>query len=90
MKTIRLALKGIFSLLAVLIGSSIILWVLYNEFVHRLPEYQRLPWAGPFGIAPSMIGIGIYWGGQVIKELCAQGVAPADDIRGQWKNIDIR
>ncbi|MGD0516020.1 MAG: hypothetical protein ABSA26_00665 [Thermoguttaceae bacterium] len=82
MKTLRLLLKGIFSLLAVLIGCSLILWVLYNEIIHRLPEYQRPPWAGTFGIAPSMIGIGLYWGRQVIQQLRAQPVVPADAVHG--------
>ena len=71
MKTLRLALKGIFSLLAVFIGSAIICWVLYNELIIRLPGFQRPPWAGTFGIAPTMIGIGLYWGRQVIQELRA-------------------
>jgi hypothetical protein len=87
MKTLRLALKGIFSLLAVLIGCSIILWVLYNELIHRLPDYQQPPLVGPFGIAPTMIGIGLYWGRQVIKQLRAQPVVPADDVHG---NADQR
>jgi hypothetical protein len=87
MKTFRLVLKGIFSLLAVLIGCSIILWVLYNELIHRLPEYQRPPLAGTFGIAPTMIGIGLYWGRQVIHQLRAQPVVPADEVR---RNRDQR
>jgi hypothetical protein len=78
MKTLRLLIKGIFSLLAVLIGCSIIVWVLYNELIHRLPEYRRPPLAGTFGIAPCMIGIGLYWGRQVIQQLRAQPVVPAD------------
>jgi hypothetical protein len=90
MKTLRLALKGIFCLLAILIGCSIILWVLYNELIHRLPDYQRLPWAGPFGIAPTMIGIGLYWGRQVIKQLRAQHIVPTDDDHGQWRNTNLR
>jgi hypothetical protein len=82
MKTFRLILKGIFSLLAVLIGCSLILWVLYNEFIHRLPEYQRPWWVPTFGIAPSMIGMGLYWGRQVIQQLHAQPHAPADAVHG--------
>ena len=90
MKPFRLLIKGIFSLLALLIGCSIILWVLYNEFIHRLPEYQRPPLIGPFGIAPSMIGIGLYWGRQVIRQLRAHPVDPEDDVHGQWKNTNLR
>jgi hypothetical protein len=78
MKTLLLALKGIFCLLAILFGCSIILWVLYNELIHRLPDYQRPPWAGTFGIAPTMIGVGLYWGRQVIQQLRAQPVVPTD------------
>jgi hypothetical protein len=86
MRTIRLVFKSIFSLLAILFGCSIILWVLYNEFIHRLPDYRPLPLAAPFGIAPSMIAAGLYWGRQVIQQLRAQPVVPADafdDARGQ-------
>jgi hypothetical protein len=88
MKTFRLLIKGIFSVLAVLIGSSIIVWVLYNELIHRLPEYQRPPLVGTFGIAPSMIGIGLYWGRQVIQQLRAQPLVPTDaeDGRGDKSN----
>ena len=69
MKILKLALKGLFSLLAVTIGWAFICWVLYNEFINRLPEYQRPPLPGIFGIAPAMIGVGLYWGRQVIQRL---------------------
>jgi hypothetical protein len=52
-----------------IIGCSIIVWVIYNEFIHRLPEYQRPPLAGPLGIAPAMIGVGVYWVKQVTWQL---------------------
>jgi hypothetical protein len=83
MKTLRLLLKSVFALLAVLIGCSIILWVLYNEMIQRLPEYQPIPWAGTFGVAPSMIGVGLYWARQVIQQLRAQPDIPADAVDGR-------
>ena len=50
-----------FGLLALLMGCALISWVCYNEFIHRLPQYTGTHWWEPFGIAPAMIGIGIYW-----------------------------
>ena len=47
--------KGLFALLALLIGSGMIVWILYNELVERQPEYVRPPLAGPLGIAPLML-----------------------------------
>jgi hypothetical protein len=69
MKITGLILKTLFSILALIIGSSIIVWVIYNEFIHRLPDYERPPLAGFFGIAPLMIGAGLYWARQVIGQL---------------------
>jgi len=54
--------KGVFALLALLIGSSVIVWILYNELVERQPEYVRPPLAGPLGIAPLMLFFGWHWG----------------------------
>jgi hypothetical protein len=51
----------IFGLLAVLLGSALILWVCYNEFIHRLPGYTETHWWEPFGIGPAMIVTGVYW-----------------------------
>jgi hypothetical protein len=69
MKAIGLILKAAFSILAIGIGSSIIVWIIYNEFIHRLPDYERPPLVGFFGIAPLMIGFGVYWAKQVIEQL---------------------
>jgi len=69
MKVIGLFLKSVFSVLAVTIGFSIIIWIVYNEFIHRLPDYERPPLVGFFGIAPLMIGFGVYWAKQVIEQI---------------------
>lgn len=61
MRSLKGLLKGLFGLLALVIGVSIIVWILYNEIIHRLPDYRRPPLAGPFGIAPVMIGVGVMW-----------------------------
>jgi len=68
MRTATAFLKLIFALLALLMGISIILWVVYNEFIHRLPEYERPPFLGTFGIAPVMIAVGFYWARGALKE----------------------
>ena len=70
-----LALRASFGALAILIGSSLILWIAYNELVHRLPEYERPPLAGPLGIGPAMVGVGLHWIRQVIGQL--RGRSPA-------------
>ena len=57
----RFLFKLIFGSLAVLIGVGIIVWVCYNEFVERQPEYPGTSWWQPFGVAPAMIGVGVYW-----------------------------
>lgn len=56
---------GLFGLLSLLIGLTIVAWCLYNVFVRRLPEYS-----GPdnpfvlllsgFGVAPSLIAFGVH------------------------------
>jgi hypothetical protein len=61
--------KLIFALLAMLMGISIILWVCYNECIQRLPDYERPPLLGTFGIAPVMIAVGLYWARGAWKEL---------------------
>jgi len=66
-KMLGAAFKGLFSILALAIGGGIIVWVLYNEIVERLPQYQRPPLVGTFGIAPSMILIGLHWGRQALS-----------------------
>lgn len=64
---IKAVAKGIFSVLAILIGSGIIVWVLYNEFIERQPEFKRPTWVATFGAGPAMIGVGVYWGRQTLK-----------------------
>ena len=41
----------------------------YNELVERLPQYERPPVVGVFGIAPAMIGVGLHWGRQALAEM---------------------
>jgi hypothetical protein len=69
MKMFGLALKALFSILAIIIGCSLIVWVIYNEFIALQPEYQRPPWAGSFMIAFVMIGAGVHWAKQAIGQL---------------------
>jgi hypothetical protein len=66
---LRLVSKAIFSILARVIGISLIAWIAYNELVGRLPEYHRPPLAGPLGIAPAMIYVGVKWWRQVVAEI---------------------
>ena len=61
LKPTRFLLRLTFGLLASLIGAAIIVWICYNEFIERLPQYTGTHWWEPFGIAPAMIGIGVYW-----------------------------
>jgi hypothetical protein len=63
---LRAVFKGLFSVLALVIGGSIIGWVLYNEVVERLAQYRRPPLVGTFGIAPAMILVGLHWGRQAL------------------------
>jgi type IV secretory pathway TrbL component len=60
-KTIIYWLMG---LLASVIGTAIIVWVLYNVFIEVQPEYTGptlIASLGSFGISIPMVGIGIYW-----------------------------
>jgi hypothetical protein len=61
--------KGVFALLALLIGSAMIVWILYNELVERQPQYVRPPLAGIFGIAPLMLAFGWHWGRDALAAL---------------------
>ena len=63
------AAKALFAVLALVVGSAIIVWVGYNELVERLPQYQRPPVAGIFGIAPAMIVVGLHWGRQALTAM---------------------
>jgi|GEM_PF-1979433 len=69
MRIAKAAVKLVFALLAFVMGLSIILWVCYNEFIHELPDYERPPFAGIFGIAPVMIAVGFYWARGAWREL---------------------
>ena len=66
---IKAVAKGIFSVLALLIGSIIIVWILYNEFIELQPHYDHPSYLPFFGIAPAMIGMGVYWGRQALDYL---------------------
>jgi hypothetical protein len=57
----RIAFRLMLGVLAIVIGASIILWVCFNEFVHRLPQYPGTRWWEPLGIAPALLGVGFYW-----------------------------
>ena len=51
----------VFGLLGVLFGTAIIIWVLYNYLVERLPEFSGPRVFGGFGAAVPMLTFGIYW-----------------------------
>jgi hypothetical protein len=57
----RIASRLTFSLLGVVMGCGLVLWVCYNEFTHRLSQYSGAHWWEPLGAGPVMVGIGIYW-----------------------------
>ena len=59
--TARFIFRLTFGILAVVIGSAVIYWTCYNQFIKRLPQYQGFHWWEPLGIGPAMIGVGIYW-----------------------------
>jgi hypothetical protein len=50
-----------FGMLAVVVGCGLILWVCYNELIHRLPQYSGTHWWEPLGAGPVLVGIGVYW-----------------------------
>lgn len=64
---IEVLTKGVLGLLAIIIGVSILGWVLYNEFVERSPGYEKAPLAGPLGVGPPMVGVGVYWVRQCLQ-----------------------
>ena len=78
MKKPELIFKGVFSLLAILIGCAIVGWVLYNELIVRLPQFDRPNFAARFGIGPALIVAGIYWGGQVLQHFRSPKVVRGD------------
>ena len=54
----HMAFRLTFGLLAVVMGCGLILWVCYNEFIYRLPQYSGTHWWEPLGAGPVMVGIG--------------------------------
>jgi len=54
-------LRGIFGVLAIVIGLAIIVWIGYSEFVECLPQYTGFHWWEPLGMAPLLISTGWYW-----------------------------
>jgi hypothetical protein len=51
----------VFGSRGVLIGLSVILWVLYNYLVARQPEFTGPSIFGGFGAGMPMLLIGIHW-----------------------------
>jgi len=51
----------VFGSLAVLFGSAIVLWVLYNYLVKRLPEFSGPKMFSGFGLGLPMLSAGILW-----------------------------
>jgi hypothetical protein len=49
----------LFGSLSILIGATIILWVLYNTFISRLPQYTGPSLFAGFGIGPALIAFGL-------------------------------
>ena len=48
----------IFGVTSIFVGLSIVVWVAYNAFVERLPEYTGPVLFGGFGIGPMLAGFG--------------------------------
>lgn len=44
-----------------LIGATILLWVLYNLLIHRLPQFRPAPLIGTFGLGPVLCIVGVQW-----------------------------
>lgn len=82
MKTLRVFLKAVFALLALVIGAAIVGWVLSNEFVARLPEYWRPPLVGMFDVAPAMVWVGVHWGRQVVRKVRGNVAAMRGGVDG--------
>lgn len=80
MKLIKFVAYGSLSLLAIVIGSAIILWVLYNKFVQQQPDFQQ--GGTPLGVGPVMLVTGIYWAVKAVQQLRAESVAEVDSAFG--------
>ena len=51
--------QAMFGLVALVIGASVIMWVLYNTLIETLPQYKGGILV--FGVAPALLLFGIYW-----------------------------
>ena len=51
----------LFGSLAVIIGVAIILWVCYNLFIERQPEFTGSSLLPSFGIGAAMVAVSVYW-----------------------------
>jgi hypothetical protein len=40
----RIVFRLTFGVLAIVMGAAIIVWVLWNEFIHRFPQYPGTHW----------------------------------------------
>ena len=51
--------QALFGMISIIIGVSLVIWVLYNTFIETQPEYT----GGilTFGVAPGLILFGVYW-----------------------------
>jgi membrane protein DedA with SNARE-associated domain len=78
MKYVRIFCYVTLGSLALLFGISIIGWVLYNEFIHRIPEFKRPPLAGVFGVAPVLCFTGYYW----LRKPFRKPIAPQENENG--------
>ena len=58
--TIGIIIRKLFGLLAVLIGGSIFIWILYNVFIERQNGFNW-SWLLGFGVALPIINVGVYW-----------------------------
>ncbi len=58
---IRRAVYLVMGATSCLIGATIILWVLYNHLIQRLPEFRPAPLIGAFGIGPVLCIVGVQW-----------------------------
>jgi len=58
--------QALLGLVAFGIGAAIVVWVLYNTFVEREPQYSGRFLT--FGIGPALMLAGVYWVRQAFKQ----------------------
>ena len=79
------------AMLAIGIGSAIIVWVLYNVFVETQPQYTGpnfITSLGSFGISIPMVGIGFYWFKRGYKHLTRRSSKDAAKLRRlAWRYV---